>query len=329
MSDENTCLICRRKTDVELSQQGIEVTAWRYECLVCGAFLINDSTEHYTIKDLLLPGGDEQVNRALLSHVVRKNQRPDGQPVRLSLNFVKQVLCEEQLPRPAEQADAMLLHVGDKTRFYGEPVSLQLDKVAAVIGAVNENGAGFVLDELVKRGWLVDRGDTRDYGIASCLITFEGWKEYESIKRGRADSRKAFMAMPFDPQAPMRTAYPFFQRAAERAGFQLVNSLLEEPTAGQIDDRLLVEIRTSKFLIADLTGRNSNVCWEAGFAEGLDKKVIYTCEESDFQKNKTPFDVNHFHTVTWKSEQPDKVEDRLTAVIRNTFPADAKMEDDV
>ena len=60
------------------------------------------------------------------------------------------------------------------------------------------------------------------------------------------------------------------------------------PKAGLIDDRLRVEIRTSRFLIADLTHENAGAYWEAGFAEGLGKPVIYTCEKSKFDTAKTP-----------------------------------------
>ena len=30
--------------------------------------------------------------------------------------------------------------------------------------------------------------------------------------------------------------------------------------------------------------------WEAGYAEGLEKPVIYTCEKNKFNSEKTPFD---------------------------------------
>ena len=49
-----------------------------------------------------------------------------------------------------------------------------------------------------------------------------------------------------------------------------------------IDDRLRVEIQSARFLIADLTHENRGAFWEAGYAEGLGKPVIYTCEESVF-----------------------------------------------
>ena len=38
-------------------------------------------------------------------------------------------------------------------------------------------------------------------------------------------------------------------------------------------------IRDAKFVIADLTHDNNGAYWEAGYAEGLGKPVIYICEK--------------------------------------------------
>jgi nucleoside 2-deoxyribosyltransferase len=45
----------------------------------------------------------------------------------------------------------------------------------------------------------------------------------------------------------------------------------------QIDDQMRVALRTSRFVVADLTRGNRGAYWEAGFAEGLGRPVIYTC----------------------------------------------------
>ena len=74
----------------------------------------------------------------------------------------------------------------------------------------------------------------------------------------------------------------FLMPAVASAGFDLVR-LDEDPQAGSIDERLRVEIRKSRFLVADLTHGNPGAYWEAGFAEGLGKPVIYTCEKDDFR----------------------------------------------
>ena len=135
------------------------------------------------------------------------------------------------------------------------------------------------------------------------------------------------MAMAFGDDELDKFVDLYFKKAALDAGFRLYR-LDDEPKAGLIDDRLRVEIRTSRFLISDLSHENSGAYWEAGFAEGLGKPVIYTCEESKFEKDKTHFDTNHHLTVIWNKDNPKAAVEALKATIRATLPDEAKLNDD-
>ena len=101
----------------------------------------------------------------------------------------------------------------------------------------------------------------------------------------------------------------------------------DEPRAGLIDDKLRVEIQASDFIIADLTHDNLGAYWEAGYAEGLGKPVIYTCEKEKFETEKTHFDTNHHLTIIWDKDAPESAGENLKATIRATLPQLAKQED--
>ncbi len=88
----------------------------------------------------------------------------------------------------------------------------------------------------------------------------------------------------------------------------------DEPKPGLIDVHMRLQIKQARFLIVELTHANSGAYWEAGYAEGLGKPVIYTLKEST---DKAHFDVDHSLRIVWS---PDKVDDalkRLKATIRN------------
>lgn len=76
---------------------------------------------------------------------------------------------------------------------------------------------------------------------------------------------------------------------------------------------------STKFLLAELTHNNAGAYWEAGFAEGLGKPVIYLCRKDLFDdKSKgTHFDTNHHLTVVWKAEKMDEAARRLKDNSRN------------
>lgn len=141
-----------------------------------------------------------------------------------------------------------------------------------------------------------------------------------------AQSRKAFMAMKFGDENLDRIFNDYFIPAVKETGFDL-ERVDTNPKAGLIDDKIRVDIRNSRFVIADLTDDNPGAYWEAGYAEGLGKQVIYTCEKTRFDKDKLHFDTNHHLTIVWEANKPEEVAKNLKSTIRNSLPGEAKMTD--
>jgi nucleoside 2-deoxyribosyltransferase len=135
------------------------------------------------------------------------------------------------------------------------------------------------------------------------------------------------MAMKFGDKILNDIVDNYYKPAVGKTGFSLFR-LEDQPKAGLIDDRIRVEIRTSSFLISDLTHDNPGAYWEAGFAEGLGKPVIYTCEKGKFQKDKTHFDTNHHLTVVWDKDNPQEGANLLKSTIRATLPDSSIMVDE-
>lgn len=163
-------------------------------------------------------------------------------------------------------------------------------------------------------------------------LKMDGWDYYENLKRAKVDSRVAFMAMRFGDEQLKWMVNEYFKPAVSHAGFEL-RLLMESQPAGLIDDQLRVRLRNSRFVVADLTHGNNGAYWEAGFAEGLGRPVIYTCRKKEWDevdengKRKVHFDTNHLATVIWDLENPSTAADHLTAMIRATLPTEAKMAD--
>lgn len=189
------------------------------------------------------------------------------------------------------------------------------------IGALDEANFDFIF-KVAREDDLITWTST---GRPGYLLTMKGWERFEELRRGRADSRRAFMAMPFGDGRLDHVFAECYRGAVGAAGFRLAR-LDEAPKAGSIDDRLRVEIRTSRFLIAEVTGNNEGAYWEAGYAEGLGKPVIFTCERS-FLPN-VHFDTNHFLHVLWEDGKLEKAAEDLKATIRATLPDEAQMEDE-
>jgi hypothetical protein len=167
---------------------------------------------------------------------------------------------------------------------------------------------------------------TSNYGTAEDYrLTFAGWERFAELRRGTIDSRIAFMAMGYD-KSHAEIAFPEFVRAVDQTGFELRRSE-QTPQAGLINNRMRVQIRAAKFVVADLTDDNRGAYWEAGFAEGLNKKVYYTCELAKFSTVRTHFDTEHHFAIKWSLDDLKNPTEELKAAIRNDFPAEAVQSD--
>lgn len=313
------CPICNSNAPVSASRPAPGNRYGRFvECGQCGSYFASEEAVH----DLpgTLRGDPDRIAR--VAYGVRRMGRGTAPPF-LTTNVIENLLATP-LPSVFEQANNLILWVGEQATGPGENVDLDALKHRFVVGAKAPAGFEFLVTHLRNTGVLV--GSQTAGGFANVGLTFGGWEHFHEIQRGTVDSRKAFMAMQYGEPEIDRMVNDVFRPAVAQTGFTLVR-LDDQPRAGLIDDRLRVEIRASRFLVADLTHQNAGAYWEAGYAEGLGKPVIYTCEQTVFEREQTHFDTNHHLTVIWDSGAPDRAAEQLKATIRATLPDVAKLED--
>ena len=89
---------------------------------------------------------------------------------------------------------------------------------------------------------------------------------------------------------------------------------MKKPHANKIDDEIIAEIQRSRFLVADFThgddGARGGVYYEAGFAHGLNRPVIFSCREN--MVDKLHFDTRQYNHILWKNENLDEFRKDLT-----------------
>jgi hypothetical protein len=72
----------------------------------------------------------------------------------------------------------------------------------------------------------------------------------------------------------------------------------EHPTNKGISDLILSEIRRAQFVVADFTGQRNSVYYEAAYAQGIGREVIWCCREEEVTK--LAFDTRHLGHIAWK-----------------------------
>lgn len=109
-----------------------------------------------------------------------------------------------------------------------------------------------------------------------------------------------FVIMPF--ATDYDDVYSIIKQTVEEATSEQSGRCLrldENRPAGRITDRLIGELSSASFCIADITGANPNVMWELGFAMALGKPAIIITQEL---KN-LPFDIKDMQTIEYQRNQ--------------------------
>lgn len=298
---------------------------YQLDCPRCGRYSLSEEA----LEDL--PGHlrQSQGKRAALSHAVRKMVSSTAGAY-LAWEMVEHVLADSALPPLSDQLANFMEWAATAQPSYGKEVDLS-DATLAATGALDNDNLWLVLEYAHESGYIAGLPETFFGGASAGFVngvrlTFRGWHFVEDVRRGRVASRVAFMAMKFGDSTLDAVYQSCFKAAVADAGFSL-KRLDEGQAAGLIDDHLRVEIRQARFLISDLTHQNNGAYWEAGYAEGLGKPVIYTCEVSAFRANPPHFDTNHHLTVIWDQNNLEAARARLRDTIRATLPDEARLAD--
>lgn len=319
------CPVCQAALK-EYEEQPSGDDLYRYDCPRCGQF----SVVRTIVGSIAGKMADVVNGPAKLSYVLRKMSKREPWVLIDSVSLTR-ILKQTDLPKPQEQLESLILWLGEHQTSSSAEVHVEGLALIAELGAVTIGDVGYLVEHLVSLGLVDGQVHWSSDGDGGCTIfplrlTLNGWATYEELKRGQSTSRTAFMAMKFgDPKLDQVYA-EHFKPAVSATGFDLRRND-EEQQAGLIDDLMRVQIRQSRFLIADLTHHNQGSYWEAGYAEGLGKPVIYTCRKDVFDAG-THFDTNHHLTVVWETDKMAEAERKLKATIRATLPGDAKMSDE-
>jgi hypothetical protein len=260
-------------------------------------------------------------------------QRPDNSHLHIiTKNELPTFWREERLPTPLEQADNLILWMGDNQIKPDAWAETTIPAIAAMIGIAvspggNDSGAfGWLHSQLEKKQWYRQHPSAEGSKFR-VMLEMTGWERYDTLKKQRIESRFAFMALKFDQPKVDRMVKECARPAVARSGFEL-RILTDQQGAGLIDNQIRASLLSARFVISDLTQGSYGAYWEAGFGEGRGIPVIYTCEKGEWDQNKTHFDTNHMLTIIWDVDNLRQAENALVAAIRATLRAEAKQTDD-
>jgi hypothetical protein len=207
----------------------------------------------------------------------------------LHTHSVREIVAQLPSPRVSSKPDLLLVALSKLHPKIGQSLTLSWETDYPLACAEPGGEIRFHFRALKERGYITGEGNAS--------ITLPGWERIEQLENDPSMSTTAFVALRFtdDMLAAYREA---FAPAIEKAGFQptLANN---PPHNDKIDAKIMTEIKRSRFVVADSTGRNAGVYFEAGYAIGLARPVIWTCRaENEVDMH---FDTRQYNHILWKS----------------------------
>ena len=314
MSKDNKCFFCGSQCEKDSIPSKIGTT--RCNCKYCGKYLFdiggyselrtpeNEFKMACILNERRLKGLDE----VALDDKTDKDDKVMGYP-RISVSDLLDEFpskASDFLNRALLNLSRMLVMPFDVIRISpglpAERLSLfasDMHTFATIIKEFNEQG-------LIKEVSVTSSG----YKIN---LTAKCWELIENLQQTAIDSDRVFVAMWFDKS--MDKYYTDgIKPAIEEAGYKPVR-IDGQDFNGKICDEIIAEINRSKFVIADFCEQRGGVYFEAGYAMGQGKPVIFTASEAELKK--VHFDTRQYNHIEYDSPEDlkKKLYNRICATI--------------
>lgn len=326
MSESEKCPICQIN-DVAVERIRVSGLHQSFACPFCGRFAIRVGARDGIPSDVRSRGKLAAVTQNAVEPLLLNNEH-QGLDVP---GFVEMAIEQAIRLFPAdigERLDLALLNIADMSLELGHCVQLsRILPFEPKVYTLSVRELDYIAGAIEALGYAeVRRPRSRDEAqFVQIVVTPAGWARVAELRSSGPGSGIGFIAMWFgavdscyvrDPLRS-RTSRAFCDElhsaiacGVEAAWYRPKRIDLEEFT-GDVVDRVLARIRGSRFVVADFTGHRGGVYFEAGFALGLGRTLIYTCHEADL--GAAHFDVRNMNTIAWKNF--DELTRRLAARI--------------
>jgi hypothetical protein len=310
------CYVCG--TSAEKYQFG-QTASVSVNCPVCGEYVITHQlVEHLRgLNGQSLEPREASLLPFLSAHIRQATTRP-----MLTLDNWR-AAAEQQAQTPISTKLRLLLELIASRSTPGRFADLLPREAAPRVSANGWEELEYLLKhlaetELIERHSRPDVAPSTGSGVSVLTsipiarLTVKGWETVSPI--GGNVAGRCFVAMSFH-----ESLTPAFENGIKPAievdcGFSAYRVDQSEHN-DQITDKIIGGILSSQFLVADFTGQRQGVYFEAGYAKGLGRPVIWACHADE--ANLLHFDTRQYNHVLWKT--PAELRVKLTDRIRATI----------
>ncbi len=303
MTPQPICVLCEHEAKRSRPPNKDE---FYVECNICRNYFTDDLTDNGFIKNR------STEERAMISAFTRELFEYGAEPPKLHIfddQEVEKIIERYKKKTIYEKLDRLIQYAEKNSSYFGENIHSKINSSRdyPITYSKNINEFENVFSQARNAGLL--RSASRDH----LALTWTGWQRADEIKETGILSTKCFIAMSCSED--MNAIYEHgIKEAVIELGYEPIFIEKEEHNE-KICDLIIAEIRGCKFLIADVTGQRQNVYYEAGFAHGLNRNVIWTCRHDEI--GRAHFDTRQYNHITWTNAEDlkKKLVNRIQATI--------------
>lgn len=334
------CPVCNLHLRDELSPSVIEGIGqgYRINCYRCGSYLISLTAA----EDVISYFKTEKERYLLSSWIYNQNGNASLTP-----NNLKE-LVNIKKPTVGERATNLFLYITNQApEFYqsldcsilNNQLSLLKSDYETVIKVDDKLSNQFVpflsiswsdsptdVEFLIKEYLVKEKQYLKLTSGYTISIATKGWAFLDNYYYGSIKSDLVFIAMKFNDDL-IDYSRKWFETAISEAGY-VPKAMYEHKHTSLIDVEMKALIRRSKFIIVDLTENSRGAYYEAGFAHGLGKRVIFLCEKTFFENKSNKldikaggihFDTNHYTFIRWEWKKGKQLKKKLRDFIEGAI----------
>jgi len=321
--DENKCLFCGNACEIDPVPN--MHTVKDYKCKYCGIYLIdvhyfinhsniNDTENKFKMACVLNERRLKGFGGVVLSKKTDKGRKICNHPI-ISVDE----LLEEFPKKASDFLNRALLNLSRLLKqqpFEIIKLDLATNKGGLHLFIPDQQGCQAFLRELAEQEYIrFNKTPTGSIQFHVFSLTTKFWEIVENLEKREVGNKRAFVAMWFDMS--MDDYYKNgIKKAIEESGYVPVRIDLKDFNE-KICDEIIAEIKRAKFMIADCSEYRTAVFFEAGFAKGLGREVIFTVRKEDVDKLKEHFDTRQYNHIVYDSPEDlrKKLFNRIGATI--------------
>lgn len=297
----NKCPFCQSM--VTIIERIANRDCFEIECARCGAYEISG-----TCFSIGLPADAHLISGVLRWRKELGFTRGDA----ITSDSIKDLLASSEIPITIpDKVDKLIMFLGLKSKTFNAYIPLRLENDYSLTYSPNIEELRAILLYLKNENLISSEVPIAKDVPNPVALTMKGWERFYELEKKKVNSKQCFIAMNFSDD--FNAALRAITETINECGYDAycVKGLQHND---DISDLIVAGIKKSRFVIAEFSGERPSAYYEAGYAKGLGRDVIWMAREGE----KLHFDTRQYNHIIWKDEADLKLKlrDRIEATIK-------------